>query len=51
MPRNGTDHECVALLDQVRTISVTALGARIGFPHPGQERELTAARHHAFDLV
>ena len=49
-PSNGLDHDCVAILDSVTTISTTALGRQIGFLLDSQERDLTHAIHSAYDL-
>lgn len=47
---NGLENECVVLLDKITTIPAAALGHRIGYLHPGQERSLGAAIRAAFDL-
>lgn len=47
---NGLENECVVLCDKVQTIPAASLGRRIGFLHPGQERELYKAIVLAFDL-
>ncbi len=47
---NGLDHDSVVLLDQIRTIPATALGRQIGWLHSAQEKALTTAIMHAFDL-
>ena len=49
-PKNGVDHDCVALLDKITTIPATTLGHRIGYLQPGQEQYLTDAIHAAFEL-
>jgi len=49
-PANGLEHDCVASLDNITTISVTALGKEIGFLLDAQEAALTVALHAAFDL-
>jgi mRNA interferase MazF len=49
-PSNGLDHDGVVNLDNVVTINKSDLGARIGYLLSGQEPELTAALHAAYDL-
>lgn len=49
-PRNGLDHECVALLDSITTIPRANLIRPIGALLQDQEAALTRAFHHAFDL-
>jgi mRNA interferase MazF len=47
---NGLDERCVIACDHVTTIPVAALGEQIGRLLDGQETDLTAAIHAAFDL-
>ena len=49
-PRNGLGHDSVVNLDNVVTIKNSDLGGRIGYLLSGQEPELTAALHAAYDL-
>ena len=49
-PRNGLGHDSVVNLDNVVTIRKSDLGGRIGCLLSGQEPELTAALHAAYDL-
>ena len=48
--KNGLDHDCVANLDSVTTISTGALGRQIGFLLADQEAALTDATAAAYDL-
>lgn len=47
---NGLDHDCVASVDNVLTIPVTAVGRHIGFLSGTQERALARAIVAAYDL-
>lgn len=47
---NGLDHDSVISLDNVSTISTSALGPQIGFLLDSQEDALVRAIHAAFDL-
>lgn len=49
-PDNGLDHACAVSVDNITTIPVTALGRRIGYLLPHQERALSEAISFAFDL-
>ena len=49
-PRNGLGHDSVVNLDNVITIRKSDLGGHIGYLLSGQEPELTAALHAAYDL-
>ena len=49
-PANGIGHESVVSCDNIVTIEKAALGERIGYLFPVQERLLTAAIRAAFDL-
>ena len=49
-PSNGLDHDSAVNLDNVVTIKNSDLGGRIGYLLSGQEPELTAALHAAYDL-
>ncbi|MBV9449113.1 MAG: type II toxin-antitoxin system PemK/MazF family toxin [Streptosporangiaceae bacterium] len=47
---NGLDHDSVVNCDNIVTIPKTAIGERIGYLLPAQEKALTAAICAAFDL-
>ena len=47
---NGLGHDSVVNCDNIITIPKKALGERIGYLLPAQEKALTAAVHSAFDL-
>jgi len=47
---NGLAHDSVVSCDNIVTVPVTALGRRLGYLLPAQERDLSAAIHAAFDL-
>lgn len=49
--QNGLESVGVISCDNITTISAGALGRRIGHLLDGQEAELTAAIHAAFDLA
>ena len=49
-PHNGIDHESVANLDGITTVSIADLGQQIGFLLDSQEDALIRAIHAAFDL-
>ena len=48
--RNGLSQECVVACDHITTIPVHALREQIGLLLEGQELDLAAAIHAAFDL-
>lgn len=50
-PANGLDDGSVVSCDNILTIPVTTLGARVGQLLPGQERRLGESIRAAFDLV
>ena len=49
-PDNGLDHDSAISLDNITTIPTTALGRRIGYLLPHQEKALADAISFAFDL-
>lgn len=49
-PRNGLEHDCVANLDSIVTISRDSLLCYVGALLDGDERDLTRAFHEALDL-
>ena len=49
-PANGLDRDCVASLDNVLTVPVSALGRTIGYLSSDQERALARAVVLAYDL-
>ena len=49
-PANGLDDTSVVSCDNIVTVPASALGRQLGFLLDGQEPELTAAIHAAFDL-
>jgi mRNA interferase MazF len=50
-PENGLDHASVVSCDDVLTIPTSALGRQVGMLLPDQERALSHALSHAFDLA
>jgi mRNA interferase MazF len=47
---NGLEGRCVVACDHITTIPVGTLGRQVGRLLDGQENDLTAAIHAAFDL-
>lgn len=47
---NGVTQDSVVSCDNIVTVPVAALGRRLGYLLPAQERILTTAIHAAFDL-
>ncbi|MBV8529217.1 MAG: type II toxin-antitoxin system PemK/MazF family toxin [Candidatus Dormibacteraeota bacterium] len=47
---NGLTHDCVVSCDNIVTVPVAALGRRLGYLLPAQERNLSQAILAAFDL-
>jgi mRNA interferase MazF len=47
---NGLDQNSVVSCDNIVSVPTSALGRQLGYLLPGQEPELAAAIHAAFDL-
>ncbi|MHB8532863.1 MAG: type II toxin-antitoxin system PemK/MazF family toxin [Solirubrobacteraceae bacterium] len=47
---NGLAHASVVSCDNILTVPVSAVGRRLGYLLPAQERDLSAAIQAAFDL-